>query len=175
MASPKYFTVRRAAITHRAINEEGTAMEERTFDLTIPVTRLFRIFWITYGVMFVILGFLNMSDKPFLGALQLALGLIALPFMGLLNRINKYIIAFKDGNLEIDKGLFIRRRISWSSISEIRIQLMKLEFGLDSGKSVKIDFTAMSYNDNRMIKPEIIAAANAFAEAKGIEVKDSRA
>ena len=46
---------------------------------------------------------------------------------------------------------------------------MKLEFGLESGKSVKIDFTAMSYNDNRMIKPEIIAAATAFAEAKGID------
>ncbi len=150
-------------------------MEERTFDLSVPVTSLFRSLWITYGVLLIILGVLTIKDNPFLGTLELAFGLITLPFMGLLHRINKYIIAFRDGNLEIDKGLFIRRRIPWSSISEIHIQLMKLEFRLDSGKSVKIDFTAMSYNDNRMIKPEIIAAANAFAEAKGIEVKDSRA
>lgn len=150
-------------------------MDERTFDLSVPVTSLFRSLWITYGVLLIILGVLTIKDNPFLGTLELALGLITLPFMGLLHRINKSIIAFKDGNLEIDKGLFKRPRIPWSSISEIHIQLMKLEFRLDSGKSEKIDFTAMSYNDNQLIKPEIIAAANAFAEAKGIEVKDSRA
>ena len=150
-------------------------MDERTFDLSVPVTRLFQSLWITYGVLLIILGVLTIEDNPFLGTLELAFGLITLPFMGLLQRIQKYIITFKKENLEIDIGLFIRRRIPWSSISGIRIELMKLEFGLESGRSVKIDFTAMSYNDNQMIKPQIVDAATAFAEAKGIEVKDSRA
>ena len=52
---------------------------------------------------------------------------------------------------------------------------MKLGFKLDNGKSVKIDFAALSYNDNQTVKPEIIATATAFTEAKGITVKDSRA
>ena len=51
---------------------------------------------------------------------------------------------------------------------------MKLGFKLDNGKSVKIDFTALSYNDNQTIKPEMIATASAFAEDKRIDVKDSR-
>lgn len=150
-------------------------MEERTFDLTIPVTRAFLGTQTAMGVIFFTLGLLNLGSNTGLGAIQSAGGLVILIFVSLAQRINKHIIAFKDGNLELRRGLFRHRNITWGSVSEIRIQLMNLEFGLDSGKSVKIDFTAMSYNDNRMIKPEIIAAANAFAEAKGIEVKDSRA
>ncbi len=150
-------------------------MEERTFDLTIPVTRGFRVTQTAMGVIFFILGLLNLESNTVLGAIQSAGGLMILIFVSLAQRINSYIITFKKENLEIDKGLFIRRRIPWSSISEIHIQLMKLEFRLDSGKSEKIDFTAMSYNDNQLIKPQIIDVVTGFAEAKGIEGKDSRA
>ena len=147
-------------------------MEERTFDLTIPVTRLFRIMWGTCATILIFLGIANIVDNPFLGALQLSFGLITLPFMGLLHRINKYIITFSNASLEIERGLFNRRRVPWESISEIGIQLMKLEFVLAKGRNIKIDFTAMSYNDNQIIKPQIIDAAKAFAEAKGIPVQD---
>ena len=52
---------------------------------------------------------------------------------------------------------------------------MKLGFKLDNGKGFKIDFTALSYNDNQTIKPQIVAVTHgAFAEDKGIAVKDSR-
>ena len=150
------------------------ATENPIFDLTVPVTRPFRGIWTGLGIIWVVLGFLNLEDNTILGAIQLALGLLVLPFVGLAQRLNRYIIAFKDGNLEIDQGLFIRRRIPWTSISEIRIELMRLEFVVDTGKRRKIDFTALSYSDNQVIKPKIIDAAIAFAEAKGIPVQDSR-
>ncbi len=149
-------------------------MEERTFDLTVPVTRLFRIMWVTYAVILIFLGIANIGDNPFLGALQLVLGLITLPFMGLLHRINKYIITVSDANLAIDRSLYRGRRVPWESISEIDVQMMKLEFRLAKGRNIKIDFSAMSYNDNQTVKPQIIEAVTAFAEAKGIPVQDGR-
>lgn len=150
------------------------ATENPIFDLTVPVTRPFRGIWTGLGVIWIVLGFLNLEDNTILGAIQLASGLLVLHFVGLAQRLNRYIIAFKDGNLEIDIGLFIRRTIPWTSVSEIRIELMRLEFVLDTGKRRKIDFTALSYNDNQIIKPQIIDAAIAFAEAKGIPVQDGR-
>lgn len=149
-------------------------MEERTFDLTIPVTRLFRIMWGTYATILIFLGIANIEDNPFLGALQLLFGLITLPFMGLLHRINKYIITFSNASLEVVRGLFKRRIVPWESISKIEIQLMKLEFVLAKGRNIKVDFSAMSYNDNQTIKPQIMEAVAAFAEAKGIPVQDGR-
>ncbi len=149
-------------------------MEERTFDLTVPVTRLFRVIWVSYGVTLIVLGISNIEDKPFQGALQLVLGLITLPFMGLIHRINKYIITVSDANLEIERSLFRHRRVPWESISEIDVQLMKLELVLANGRNIKIDFSAMSYNDNQTVKPQIIEAVMAFAEAKRITIRDSR-
>ena len=52
--------------------------------------------------------------------------------------------------------------------------MMKLEFRLAKGRNIKIDFSAMSYNDNQTVKPQIIEAVTAFAEAKGIPVQDGR-
>ena len=70
-------------------------MEERTFDLTVPGTRLFRIMWVTYAVILIFLGIANIEDNPLLGTLQLVLGLITLPFMGLLHSINKHNHRFR--------------------------------------------------------------------------------
>ena len=150
-------------------------MEERTFYLTVPVTRPFRVLWTSLGVIWIILGLMYLQENTLLGAVQLGAGLIVLSGAGLLHRLNRHIIAFNDANLEIERGLFRHRRIPWTSVSEIHIELMKVVFNLDNGKSVKIDFTALSYSDNQTIKPEMIATATAFAEAKGITVKDSRA
>lgn len=149
-------------------------MDERTFDLTIPVTRPFLGIQTAGGVVFFILGLLNLESNTVLGAIQSAGGLMLLIFVSLAQRINRFTVAFNDGNLEIVRGLFRHRNIPWGSINQINIQLMKLEFLLESGKRVKIDFTSMSYNDNQTVKPEIIAATTAFAEAKGIDVRDDR-
>ncbi len=150
-------------------------MEERTFDLTVPVTRPFRVIWNIAGVGWIICGFVNVFGNTILGAVQIVLGLGFLGFSGPLQRLNRYIVTFSDARLEVEIGLFRHRRIPWTSVSEIHIQLMKLGFKLDNGKNVKIDFTALSYNDNQTIKPEMIATASAFAEDKRIDVEDSRA
>lgn len=149
-------------------------MEGRTFDLSVPITRLFRALWIAYGVILIILGVLNMPENSLLGALQLILGLITLPFMGLLHHFNKFIIALNDANLTIRTGLINNKKIHWSSITDIHIQLMKVEFRLDTGKNAEINFSNISFNDNQMIKPQIIDAVTAFAEVKGIPVQDGR-
>ena len=47
------------------------------------------------------------------------------------------------------------------------IELMRLEFGLENGKNVKIDFSAMSYNDNQIIKPQIIEAVTHSRRRRG--------
>ena len=149
-------------------------MEAQNFDLSVPVTRLFRALWITYGVILIILGVLNMTENSLLGALQLVLGLATLPFMGLLHHFNKYIIALNDANLKIRIGLIRNKKIQWESIREIHIQLMKVEFRLDTGKNAEINFSNISYSDNQIIKPQIFDAVTAFAEAKGIPVQDGR-
>lgn len=149
-------------------------MEERTFDLTVPVTRPFRGIWMGLGVIWIFLGFSQLTENTILGAVQLVCGLLILPFVGLAQRLNRYFIVFKDGNLEIDKGLLVRRRIPWTSISEIHLESMRVQFRLDTGKTVKIDFTVLSYNDNQIIKPQIIDAVTVFAKAKGIPVQDGR-
>ena len=150
-------------------------MEERTFDLTVPVTRPLRVIWTSLGVIWIILGLMYLQENTLLGAVQLGAGLIVLSGAGLLHRLNRHIIAFNDANLEIDKGLIGHRKIPWSAISDIHLQSMRVEFRLNSGKSLEINFSNMSYSDNQTIKPEMIATATAFAEDNGITVNDSRA
>ncbi len=150
-------------------------MEEQTFDLTVPVTRGFLLTQTAMGVLFVVLGFIYLENSTLLGTAQLVAGLLILTFVGLVPKMNKHIIAFRDANLEIEKGLFRHDDISWPSIAEIHVETKKVEFILNNEKSVAINFGGMSYSVNQTVKPEIIAAATAFAEAKGIEVKDSRA
>ena len=150
-------------------------MDDRIFDLTVPVTRGFLLTQTAMGVVFVVLGFIYLENSTLLGTAQLVAGLLILTFVGLVPRMNKHIIAFRDTNLEIEKGLFRHDDISWPSIAEIHVETKKVEFTLDNEKSVEINFGGMSYSVNQTVKPEIFAAATAFAEAKGIEVKDSRA
>ena len=84
--------------------------------------------------------------------------------------VNRFVIAFDDTYLTLEKALSSTRKIPWASISEIEIQRLKLEIALKEGKNVKWNFN-MSYTDNQIVKPQIIAALNEFAEAKGIPVK----
>ena len=147
-------------------------MEDRTFDLTIPVTRQFRTLWTIMGVIWIINGLLSISrGDGLIASLQLALGLLILPSSFLMQRFNKYIIALNNEGLEISRGIFKHRKIPWVSMSEIHIKLMILEFQVNQGKSEQINFGEMDYSANQTIKPQIISEVRAFAEAKGILVK----
>ena len=61
-------------------------MEERTFDLTVPLTRPFRVIWNIAGVGWIICGFVNVAGNTILGAVQIVLGLGFLGFSGPLQR-----------------------------------------------------------------------------------------
>ena len=149
-------------------------MKERTFDLSVPLSRLFIVGWILFGLIQIANGLFSLKrgDEIF-GIVQVAFGLFFLLFAGLTPRENKYVITFEDANLKIDRSLSRELTISWASISEIHIQLMKLEIALKEGENVKWNFN-MSYTDNQFVKPQIISALTEFAGAKGIPIRDSR-
>ena len=149
-------------------------MKERTFDLTVPVTRQFRMIWWIMGILQIFNGLMSViREEGLLASLQLAFGLFILAACFFMPRINKYIIAFCDEDLEISRGIFKHRKIPWALISEIHIKLMSVEFRVNEGKHEKINFGEMGYRENQTIKPPIISELKTFAEAKGISVRDS--
>ena len=150
-------------------------MEERTFDLTVPVIRQVRILWVTIAVLQIFCGLINISrGDTILGGLQLASGIIILPSGPLMQHLNRYVISLRDENVGIHRGLFRHRKIPWASISGIRIQLMSVEIQVKQGRREKIDFSVITYRDNQTVKPRMISALKAFAGARGIPMRDSQ-
>ena len=148
-------------------------MKERTFNLSVPLSRLFIVGCIIGGAIEIAGSFFSIkSGDGIFGVAQLAFGLFLLLFVGLTPRIHRHVITFDDSYLTLDKSLFKPRKIPWASISEVEIHLMKLEIALKKEKDVTWNFN-MSYTDNQIVKPQIIAALTEFAAAKGIPVKDN--
>ncbi len=149
-------------------------MQERTFNLSVPLSRLFVVGCILGGVIEIAGSFFSIrSGDSIFGVAQLVFGLFLLLFVSLTPRIHRYIITFDDSYLTLDKSLFKPRKIPWASISDVEIQLMKLEIALKKEKDVTWNFN-MSYTDNQFVKPQIISALTEFAGAKGIPIRDSR-
>ena len=149
-------------------------MESRTFDLSVPVSRVLLAGWSAFCAIQVASGVFSIErDDDVLGIVQIAFGLFFLVSVVLMPRTNRYVITFGDSHLTLKRALVKPRKIPWASISEIEIQLMKLEIALKEGKNVKWNFN-MSYTDNQIVKPQIIAAMTEFAQAKEIPVRDSR-
>ena len=147
-------------------------MESRTFDLSVPVSRLTIVTWTVFGVIEIASGTFSIGrGDDILGVAQIAFGVFFLLFVVLLPRVNRYVIAFDDSHLSLEKALVRTREIPWASISEIEIHLMKFEIALKEGKNVKWNFN-LSYTDNQIVKPQIIAALDEFAAAKGIAIQD---
>ena len=147
-------------------------MDERTFDLTQPASRPVQVLWIAMGLCWIASGLFSLRGDDFVGVLQIAFGLFALPAGFLMHRLNRYVIEFNDENLETRTGLFRHRKTPWEAISEIHVRFMKVELHLAGGKTEEIQFGAMSYSANQVIKPRIISRLKAFAEARGIPVKE---
>lgn len=149
-------------------------MESRTFDLSVPVSPWLLACWSGLGAIQVASGVFSIErGDGVLGVVQIAFGLFCCSSLFVLPRLNRYVIAFDDSHLTLEKALVKPRRIPWASISEIEVQLMKLEIALKEGKNVKWNFN-LSYTDNQIVKPQIIAALTGFAEANGIPVRDNR-
>ena len=149
-------------------------MQKRTFDLSVPVSRLLLVGWSALGAIQVASRAFSIErDDDVLGVAQIAFGLFFLLFVVLMPRTNRYVIAFDDSHLTLEKALVRTRKIPWASISETDIQRMKFEIALKEGKNVKWNFN-LSYTDNQIVKPQIIAALTEFAQANGIRVRDSR-
>lgn len=149
-------------------------MDPRTFDLSLPVSRLLLAGWGGFGAIQVASGAFGIErGDVVLGVVQIAFGLFFMLSVVLVPRLNRYVIAFDESHLTLEKALIRTRKIPWTSISEIEIHLMKLEIELKEGKNVKWNFN-LSYTDNQIVKPQIIAALTGFAQANGIPVRDSR-
>ena len=156
------------------IDGKSTALQDRIFDLSVPLSRLLLLGWSVFRVIQIASGVYALErGTDILGFSQMACGLFFLLFIVLMPRANRYVIAFDDSHLTLEKALARTRKIPWASISEIEIQLMKLEIELKKEKDVTWNFN-MSYTDNQIVKPQIIVALNEFAEANGIPVRDSR-
>ncbi len=148
-------------------------MDTRNFDLSAPVSRLLSAGWSVFGLIQIASGFFALErGDDILGGVQVAFGLFFLLFVVLMPRANRYVIRLEDANLRLDRSLSRTRTIPWESISELQIQLMKVEIVLKEGKSVTWNFN-LSYTDNQIVKPQIIAALNEYAAAQGIPVKDN--
>ena len=150
-------------------------MSERTFDLTVPVTRPLRVLWRTLGVIQVVSGLLHLSrGDHLLGGLSVVVGvLLVMPVRFFLRPLKRYIILLGDEHIQIKRGLFKNRTILWSSISEVRVALMSVEFHVTGATAERINFGEMGYRENQTVKPEVLSAVRSFVEAKGINVTDN--
>ena len=148
-------------------------MQERTFNLSVPLSRLFIVGCIIGGAIEIAGSFFSIkSGDGIFGVAQLAFGLFFLLFVGLTPRIHRHVIPFDDSYLTLDKSLLRPRKIPWTSITEIHVLLMKAEFMLEKGGNVTWNCN-MSFVDKQIVKLQIIAALTEFAAAKGIPVKDN--
>ena len=145
-------------------------MEKRTFDLSEgPMNQHQRVLWGILGVFQFINGlFAVRRGDLFLGSLMIVLGVVFVPASLLMRRFNLFTIALDDEFLAIKKGILVHHLISWASISEIRISLMRMEVITIHGKDVSVDFGQMSYLINQTVKPEIVTAIRDLADEKGI-------
>ncbi len=113
-------------------------MESRTFDLSVPVSRLLLACWSVFSAIQVASGAFSIErGDGVLGVVQIAFGLFFCSSFFVLPRLNRYVIAFDVSHLTLDRALVRTRKIPWASISEIEIHLMKLEIVLKDGKNVK--------------------------------------
>ena len=149
-------------------------MKSRSFDLSVPVSRFLLAGWSGFGALQIVSGVFSIeSSNEILGVAQIACGLFFLLSVVLMPRLNRYVIAFDNSHLTLERALVKPRKIAWASISEIEIQLLKMEIALKEAKNVKWNFN-LSYTDNQIVKPQIIAALTEFAEANGIPIRDGR-
>ena len=149
-------------------------MEMQIFDLSGgPVNRRQQVLWLLLGVSQFINGLFAVEREDlFLGFLMIALGVVFVSGSLLMRRLDQFTIVLDDERLAIKKGMLGQHLIPWTSISEIRISLMRIEVVTTHGKDVSIDFGQMSYIINQTAKPEIVNTIRSLASEKGIRLSE---
>lgn len=148
-------------------------MDDETIDLTVSIPPQFRVLLITLGVIHVLGGALFLSSgNGFFGVLNLVLGPSWLSWGLFYDRINRHTIAIDDGHIKIVRGLFRRRRIPWSSISEIRFESSRMDIQVNGGKAATVNFREISSGASRLIRDEMVSKLRPFAEANGVSLVD---
>ena len=146
-------------------------MDDRTFDLTVSIPPQFRVLLVTLGVVHVIGGALFLSvGHGFFGILNLVLGPSWLSWGLFYNRINRHAVAIYDGHIEIMRGLFRRRRIPWSSISEIRFESTRMDILVNGGEIATVNFREISAGESQLIRDEMVTRLSPVAEANGVPI-----
>lgn len=147
-------------------------MNDRTIDLTVPIPPQFRVLLVTLGVVHVLGGALFLSGgNDFFGILNLVLGPSWLAWGLFYNRINRHAVAIDDRRIEIVRGLFRRRRIPWSSISEIRFESTRMKIHVTEGKDAAVNFREISSGASRLIRDEMVSKLRPAAEANGVSIE----
>ncbi len=142
-------------------------METQSFNLSASFSRLLLVGWSIFGVIQIANGAFSIKrGDDIFGVVQIAFGLFSLLFVGLTPRVHRHVITFDGSYLTLDKSLLRPRNIPWTSITEIHVLLMKIEFMLENGKNVTWNCN-MSFVDNQIVKPQIISALTEFSEARG--------
>ncbi|MDE2889217.1 MAG: PH domain-containing protein [Gemmatimonadota bacterium] len=147
-------------------------MNDRTIDLTVSIPPQFRVLLVTLGVIHVLGGALFLSGgSDFFGILNLVLGPSWLSWGLFYERINRHAIAIDDGQIEIVRGLFRRRRIPWPSIAGIRFESTRMDIQVTRGKAATVNFREISPGANRLIRDEMITKLSPVAEANGVSIE----
>ena len=147
-------------------------MDERTIDLTVSIPPQFRVLLVTLGVIHVLGGALFLSaGNGFFGVLNLVLGPSWLSWGLFYERINRHTIAIDDGQIEIVRGLFRRRRITWTTISEIRFESWRMEIRVTRGKPATVNFRETSSGASRLIRNELVSKLTPLAETNGVSIE----
>ena len=147
-------------------------MDDRRIDLTVSIPPQFRVLLVTLGVVHVLGGALFLSaGNGFFGVLNLVLGPSWLSWGLFYERINRHTIAIDDGHIEIVRGLFRRRRIPWTTISEIRFESSSMNIQVARGKPSTVNFREMSSGASRLIRGELVSKLTPLAETNGVSIE----
>lgn len=150
-------------------------VDEKTFDLSVPVTRWYRILMQMFGVLQMINGYFAIDrGDTFFGYTIAGFGAAITLSTSIVQRANRYWIRIGGEGIEITRG-WRTRRIEWDEVTGFTTRLMAVEMELKRGGQAEISFGELFYKDNQVVKPAILDRLKAVAEEKQIPWEEAGA
>jgi len=145
-------------------------MEKQTFDLSGETVPAQRYLFIAMSVVHLINSSLAFQRHDYIyGTIILILGLVLLLTSAFfLNAMNRYIITLDADGIHFVLGILKKRNLPWNAISAIHVKMLDLEIDLKDGQREDIHFGRWTYEQNQTIKPGLLDALRAGAEAHSI-------